>query len=255
MELSVKLIASLPWYDHPVSSSALDSIWTKLRSELVRHGLVGAPFALNRSMSLQDQWRHPGLVLSQCCGPDLFTDAAANVDCLGRPVFQDLDCPPGYYYSHIVGRGEPHPNPAVAINSPTSWSGNTALGQWLRERGLECARCVISNSHQESLNLLRQGEVDLIAIDAHTWSLLDGEGVELIGRSALAMTPPFISGIRNVQTNRIIREALIKTLASYGHRIGIAGVLDASKELYSPVDSENGIELNDWEGSAGAVYK
>lgn len=240
----MSLIASLPWYDHPKSSAALDWFWGKLRSRLVRNGLAAAPLSLNRSIPLPDQWQHPGLVLSQCCGPDLFTRPAENVICLGRPVFQDLDCPPGYYYSHIVSRGVLPANPSVAINSPTSWSGNTALGQWLRERGGGCSRCVISGSHANSLRLLRRGEVDLIAIDAHTWTLLDKAGVDIIGRSALAITPPFISGIADVLIREVIKEALLRTLSSNGYRIGISGALGASRALYDTVDAGNGIDLS-----------
>lgn len=240
----MSLIASLPWYDHPASSLALDRFWSGLRSQLVQNGLVAAPRRLNRSDPLPDQWQHPGLILSQCCGPDLFTIAAERVSCLGRPIFQDLDCPPGYYYSHIVSRGVPPSKPAVAINSPTSWSGNTALGQWLRERGDGCSSCVITGSHENSLRVLRRGEVDLIAIDAHTWTLLDKTGVDIIGRSTLAITPPFISGIADKLTREAIEAALVTALASNGYSIGISGALSASRTLYDPVKEGTGIDLS-----------
>lgn len=240
----MKFIASLPWYDHPVSAPALDRFWETLRNRLLGAGLKGAPHNLNRSIPLVNQWQNPGLVLSQCCGPDLFTTSAGKVSCLGRPVFTDLDCPPGYYYSHIVSRDVLVSNPCVAINSLTSWSGNTALKQWLLEHGVEYSRCVITGSHQGSLNLLRQGQVDLIAVDGHTWTSLDHHGVNIIGRSGLALTPPYISGIENEQAREIIKGALAESLIKEGDNIGISELLDASEAIYRPFVPINEVDLN-----------
>lgn len=233
----MNLLASLPWYDHPRSSTALDLFWEDMRSRLVRAGFVGAPDRLDRSMSLVEQWRDPGLLISQCCGPDLFTEPAAGVSCLGRPVFTDLECPPGYYYSHIVSLGALVSNPAIAINSPTSWSGNRALGQWLAVRGEGYSSCIISGSHQNSLDLLRAGRVDLVAIDAHTWRLMGRAGLHVIGRSDVAATPPFITGIKAPEAREAIRRSLMQSIASDGSGIGISELHAASKLDYHAIVS------------------
>lgn len=242
----MKYIASLPWYDHPKSAPALNLFWASIKDYLVHNGIAGVPTELNRTLALEFQWQNPGLLLSQCCGPDLFTDAADNVSCLGRPVFNNLDCPPGYYYSHIVSNRKSLSNPRVAINSLTSWSGNAALRQWLHKRGEQWSRVTVSGSHQTSLSLLRQGQVDLVAIDAHTWPLLDTASIHIIGRSALALTPPFISGIKDAHIFGLVREALINSISSNIAGIGISRLLDASKELYKPI-----VESLDEPGSHG----
>lgn len=239
----MNLIASLPWYDHPVSSAALDLFWAKLQARLVQNGLA-APVSLNRSTPLAEQWQSPRLLLSQCCGPDLFTSSAGNTYCLGRPAFADLECPAGYYYSHIVSNGNSVSNPTVAINSPTSWSGNMALAQWLDERGKDIAHCITSGSHENSLQLLRRGQVDVISIDAHTWELLDNNGIKIIGCSGLAPTPPFISGIESACTRQFIAEILRESLNCDGDFIGITGLLSATEALYAPVASIYGLDLS-----------
>lgn len=183
------------------------------------------------------------MVLSQCCGPDLFTKVTEKVRCLGRPAFTDLDCPPGYYYSHIVSRDNLVTAPCVAINSLTSWSGNTALKEWLLEQGQKCSRYVITGSHQNSLNLLREGMVDLIAVDAHTWTSLDHHGVCIIGRSGLAVTPPYISGIQDEKVRGIIKRALAESLLKEGCALGVSELLYADKILYKPVVPTNGADL------------
>lgn len=240
----MNFLSSLPWYDHPRSSAALDSFWQSMREQLISDGMAGVPARLNRTQPLPDQWRNPGLLLSQCCGPDLFTESAATVSCLGRPVFSDLDCQSGFYYSHIISSASEVANPAVAINSPTSWSGNMALGQWLAARGSSISRCVISGSHQNSLALLRAGKVDVVAIDAHTWSLLDTSGLSVIGRSELAATPPFISGIEDSRTRKLIAAALEQCIASAGHRIGISELLAATREDYEPIDLSSLLDIS-----------
>lgn len=241
----MNLIASLPWYDHPGSASELDLFWDNLRSRLIDGGIGGVPTRLNRSLPLTEQWRDAGLLLSQCCGPDLFTEAAASVNCLGRPVFSELDCQPGSYYSHIVSQNDLVSNPAIAINSPTSWSGNRALRQWLAERGENCSSCVVSGSHQRSLDLLLSGTVDLVAIDAHAWRLLDSEGVKIIGRSDIAATPPFITGIENPESREIVRTALTQTIASIGNCIGISELLAANEADYAPIAPEYRMAAHD----------
>lgn len=240
----MNFLSSLPWYDHPSSSMALDSFWQSMRERLVSDGMADVPARLNRSQPLPDQWRDPGLLLSQCCGPDLFTESTATLSCLGRPVFSDLDCQSGFYYSHIVSRETEVSNPAVAINSPTSWSGNLALGQWLAARGSSSSRCVISGSHQNSLDLLRAGEVDVVAIDAHAWNLLDPSGLSVIGRSELAATPPFISGIEDSRIRQRIRSALEHCIASEGLRIGISELLAATREDYAPIDLSYRLDIS-----------
>ncbi len=227
-------IVNLPWYDSPAAAKSLDFFWSALRQELVLLGFQDLPITLNRGGSLVDQWQDPNLFLSQCCGPDLFTESTSGVSCLGRPIFTDLDCAAGYYYSHIVSLGSPLLNPRIAINSPSSWSGHYALERWLAESGLESSVRIVSGSHQQSLNLLRLGKDDLIAVDAHYWNLLDTEDAVIIDRSQTAPTPPFITNLADEDARQLLRGALENSLAVHGHSLGISGMLLSDRKIYQP---------------------
>ena len=235
----MKPIVNLPWYDSPLAADALDLFWNELRRQLLLLGYRDLPNGLDREENLVEQWQDPALLLSQCCGPDLFTEATRGVSCLGRPVFTDLDCAEGYYYSHIVTLGLPLNNPRIAINSPTSWSGNFALQRWLTENGYANSHCIVSGSHQNSLDLLRSGEVDLIAVDAHYWSLLDTEHTVIVSRGHVAPTPPFITNLKSDDDRRLLATVLKDSIASHGHWLGISDILPSEKETYRELHGQS----------------
>jgi len=232
----VTRIASLPWYDEPAARRALDDFWSALREELGRVGVVDLPVRLDRKTALPAQWSDASLVLSQCCGLDLFTRAARALRPIGRPVFADIPGAPGSYFSYIVAseRGVAEAS-RVAINAPSSRSGSTALLAWLAGRGLRCAQISISGSHRSSLAMLRAGRADLAAIDAHSWPLLDQRGVAIVGCSASAPAPPFVCH-REVDVDAAaLFAALERAVTRRGRRIGIAAVAPAGIELYEPL--------------------
>ncbi|MDP5291950.1 hypothetical protein Q9290_06555 [Oceanimonas sp. CHS3-5] len=147
-EIPLRLIASLPWYDLPPARAGLDAFWCALRYELEQVCALPLPRTLERSLPLIDQWSHSGLLLSQCCGPDLFTPAARHLVPVARPVFADLDCAPGHYYSHIVTACRTLPaRPRLVVNSPSSRSGCAALYEWLRHHYIEPGPLSTSGAH------------------------------------------------------------------------------------------------------------
>ncbi|WP_165840114.1 phosphate/phosphite/phosphonate ABC transporter substrate-binding protein [Motiliproteus coralliicola] len=239
----MNLIASLPWYDLPASQNALDLFWHRLRAELERQSVSGLPQQLNRELTPQQLWQRPELLLSQCCGPDLFTEQAAGLEPIARPVFRDLACTPGSYFSHIVTtRSAPViKHPRLVVNAPSSRSGCLALLEWLDEQGIdvEAEPPLISGSHQQSLQYLREGRADLAAIDAHSWGLLDHHDLTVIGRSREAEAPPFVRHRHNPIPTAVLYAALEKTVQVLGSSIGISELIETDIEVYRGMEGDS----------------
>ena len=241
-------IVSLPWYDLPSAHQALDDFWLLLREALCAQGVERLPHQLHRTTPLQAQWSQLELLLSQCCGLDLFTPATRAVKPIGRPVF-DLPCEPGNYFSHIVTTpgtllGTSLPPERIAINSLSSRSGCTALLSWLKARNWTPHKTLISGSHQASVDLIRRGLADMAAVDAHSWSLIDQGGLEIIGQSAQAPTPPFIGRTEGDVPAPVLLRALQRAVAQGGKEIGIREVLPVNREVYrSLADEAAGLEV------------
>ncbi|MBM7454687.1 hypothetical protein HNR62_000516 [Oceanisphaera litoralis] len=253
----MSLIASLPWYDLPPLQPGLDAFWSVLRHELHRlstsrssnRGHWPLPDNLDRHTPLVEQWAHPGLLLSQCCGPDLFTPPAQELVPIARPVFGDLDCTPGQYFSYIVCASGREPDRRrftgrqsaasgrFVINSASSRSGCAALFEWAGASGIDCDQVLISGAHAASLAYLRNGAADLAAIDAHSWPLLDSSGITIIGRSTEAPTPPFVMHRQCPVAPQILLEALQHAIRQAGSPIKIGEVLTTGIECYQAITS------------------
>ena len=233
-------IVSLPWYDLPSARRALDDFWSILRDALHAKGVERLPLELERTAPLKTQWSHPELLLSQCCGLDLFTPATRLVVPVGRPVFSDLPCEPGDYFSYVVkasGRASENTT-CIAINSASSRSGCTALLGWLKDRAWTPQRTLISGSHQASADLLRRGLADVAAIDAHSWGLIGREGLEIIGQTTEAPTPPFISHFRCDVPQAVLLRALQEGVARGGRKVGMSEVVPADITVYRSLADE-----------------
>jgi ABC-type phosphate/phosphonate transport system substrate-binding protein len=242
----VSLVASLPWYDLPPLQPGLDTFWSVLRHEL--HCLnsdrlpLPLPDALDRHTPLIEQWASPGLLLSQCCGPDLFTPQARGLVPIARPIFSDLTCTPGQYFSYIVSASgrEPESRQSAGtgrfvINSASSRSGCAALFEWASANGVDCDQVLISGAHAGSLEYLRNGAADLAAIDAHSWPLLDSRNITIIGRSTEAPTPPFVMHQHSPVSADLMRKALSGAIKQAGASVNIEMVISASSQTYQPI--------------------
>lgn len=244
-------IASLPWYDEPACRGEVDAFWNVLAAEFTGGGMADVPRRLNRTLPLPRQWMDPNLIISQCCGLDLFTQPATHLVAIARPVFADVDCDDGEYFSHIVV-AEDRSNPPFArwvINAPSSRSGCTALLGWAARQGVSELRASdgpvsagapiqVSGSHANSLDWLREGRGDLAAIDAHSWPRLDTRGIRIIGRSATAPAPPFVMHRHSGIPPDLVREALCRAVAQAGHRIGVRAIRPATRDTYRPLHTE-----------------
>lgn len=230
------LIASLPWYDLPGSARGLDAFWNRLREQLcLQHPDLQQrlPNQLDRETGLERQWNSAGLILSQCCGPDLFRPDTPELEVIARPVFSALDCEAGYYFSHIISRTDKLSDELrVVANGPTSRSGFIALQEWLQQQGIEPARLLFSGSHQQSLLWIKEGRADLAAIDAHSWHWLKDDTLAILDRTETAPTPPYVMHHQSPVSAESMRKTLGAVLLQNTNEIGISGLLPSDKALY-----------------------
>ncbi len=230
-------VVSLPWYDTPGSAARIDAFWQVLRRELGLR-LPVVPVELDRVRPLSVQWRDPCLLLSQCCGPDLDAPGLNALVPLVRPVFSDLDCTPGDYFSYIVRKQGEATGSRAAINSVTSQSGFYSLKSWLHGRSsdtpkLNVSMARVTGSHQASIDALRRGDADIAAIDAHSWSLLNRTGIDIIDRTSSAPTPPFVCHERTCTSSVDTVAALSAAIRQAGDLLAISGLIETSRKDYA----------------------
>jgi len=195
--------AYLGMYDFPALRPAQDIWWAGLAGHFMAHGLSNVPVVLNRSVpDPYDIWQSPALFFAQTCGYPLTHKLAGKVRLLGTPSYDAPGCAGARYRSFFIGRSDSEAEnlaallPArVAVNGKDSYSG------WEVWREIVEPSCeiIISGSHANSLDLVRQGAADVAAIDCVTHALIgDVEparlaGTRIIEESPLAPGLPYIT--------------------------------------------------------------
>ena len=226
-------IAALPWYSFPATRAGLDAVWKETRSTLVGNGIGPLPAALSHSIPYAELFSNPHLVLSQCCGLDLYRSQTSNVMPLAVPHISALDVPEGYYFSYIVTQKAANlDRPRIIINNRSSHSGHMAIRSWLTANGYNDFTLSESGSHAQSLLALKAGRADLAAIDALSWQHLDAEGLIILDQSEPAPAPPFIVGKQSTVPAEDLVAALDLAFARFGQTLGIGGVLPFHPERY-----------------------
>ncbi len=160
------------------------------------------PCGLNRFASdVYEIWQAPNLFLAQACGYPLTHRLAGKVRLMGTPCYDAPGCEGPLYRSLFIVRSDCDAKnlsdalPArVAINGMDSYSGWHALRKVAQSLGLNeasFADTVISNSHANSIDLVRDGKADLAAIDCVTHVLIgDVQPERLVGTRVLEQSPP-----------------------------------------------------------------
>ena len=224
--------ASLPWYDFPATAGALDAVWRVVVMALKAAGIDYAPDSLDRVTPHRSQLQDPGLVLSQCCGPELFLKHTLQVVPIAAPVFSAYDVAPGYYFSHIVaGEGATLEKPRVAVNDLASYSGHMAVKHWLAANVADYS-IHVTGSHAQSVRDIQAGDADVAAIDALSWLYLDTDGVSILADSRPVLAPPFVTSCHNGIPNEVLAQALSVAFAQSGQPVGIADVLPVARDDY-----------------------
>lgn len=184
-------VASLPMYDWPEVTGATDAFWARLRDALRGEG-IAAPEALSRDAA---HWTHPQLALSQTCGLPYRLGLHARVTLIGAADYGLEDCPPGYYRSAIVVRGDDprdrlaaFAQAAYAFNDLRSQSGYAALAAAMGR--LEAGRGLRTGAHRASIRAVAEGVAKVAAIDAVSWRLAQAWEPAARRLRALAWTPP-----------------------------------------------------------------
>lgn len=163
----------------------------------------------------------------------MLTPAGQALKVIARPVFNTLDCPPGYYYSHIVTTSNNlSATPDIVVNSPSSFSGCTALLGWLRKTGREYNRYQISGSHTGSVECLHAGNAEVAAIDAYSWRLMKRDGLRVIDRGEIAPAPPFVSNVECGIDYSALTKAIDLAYRKHGKPLQLTKLLPADNQLY-----------------------
>ncbi|MGA1267548.1 MAG: phosphate/phosphite/phosphonate ABC transporter substrate-binding protein [Gemmobacter sp.] len=191
------MIVSLPMYDLPEVAEATEAWWRAIRGALLAEGLP-APAARTRPEGdMMAHWRRPDLLLSQTCGLPYRSALHAEVALVGTPDFGLEDCPPGYYRSVLVVRGDDareglrdFDRARLAYNSPDSQSGWAAPLAHAAAAGIAFRAGLRTGAHRASIRAVAAGEADLAAIDAVTWRLLRDRDPAAAGLRVLGRTTP-----------------------------------------------------------------
>lgn len=217
------LIASLEAYDPPELRWTNDSLWRRWRTGLIDRGVDAPP-----SLSRNEDWNAPDLLVAQTCGLPFALDG--HLQLVATPVYRAPGCDGALYRSVLVARsseaGRPladFGNSVVAVNSWHSHSGFTALCEALATPNLPrpfFAKALLSGSHSASAEILAQGKADIASIDCVAWELAKSAGIETVTRLAVLGWPPpapglplVTSGSRPAEIVKTLRATLANALA------------------------------------------
>lgn len=187
-------IASLPMYDWPEVHAETDAEWAKWRAaapdlDLPEH--LTRPD--DRPGFLNDHWRDPELVFSECCWGPLNVGMIRFVLPLAQPDYSPFPGGRGpFYRSAMVMRDTPDAPPEIsrpsgpaaefpadplkgrrfAYNDTESKSGYRALMQDLGANPADLAASAVeSGSHRQSVRMVADGRADVAVIDCRSWAL------------------------------------------------------------------------------------
>ncbi|MBX3473485.1 MAG: PhnD/SsuA/transferrin family substrate-binding protein [Planctomycetes bacterium] len=250
-------IASLPWYDLPEIRDATDQLWRAVSAACREVGIEFAPDNLERELDYREQWGHPNLMFTQCCGYDVAVDAGRALRAIAAPCFDFEGCTEHFHSSFIVVREN---DPAwgvadlrgrrAALNNVSSHSGANALRAVIApfsRDGRFFSQVTLSGSHVASLQLLHDNLVDVACVDCVTWGLLLKhrpsalQGVRKIAQTPLAPVPPYVTSMRYGKVfARKLHSALESVMTDAKNRqtceaMGIKAVAAVDNQLYDRI--------------------
>src|SRR5262249_22017155 len=146
-------------------------------------GIDDIPDQLDRSLSLEELWGSPDMVLAQACGYQLMGDWAGRLEYLATPCYAAPGCEGSSYCSWIVIRADSSAGDLedlrgtrCLINNRSSHSGCNAfraLVAPLARDGKFFGSVRVSGSHPESLAQLQSDLGDVASVDCVTYALLE----------------------------------------------------------------------------------
>lgn len=172
------MIASLMMYARPELDAAHGRFWALIRAHLREAG-IDSPAQLSQQAAEFDVWQDPQLVLSQTCGMPYRLWLHDQVTLVGTPDYGLDGCPPGYYRSPLVVRGDDHRKDlddfrdgVFAYNQTFSQSGYGAPYWEAAKSGFWFARRLHTGAHLASAQAVAEGAADIAALDAISWRLM-----------------------------------------------------------------------------------
>lgn len=198
-------------YALPEMRAANDAWWAGLATHFSRQGIDNPPKTLSSTdPDRYVHWLSDDLLFSQTCGFPLTHRLAGQVRLLGAPVYEATGCEGPTYRSLIIARADVVATSLadlapcrVAVNGFDSQSGWNVLRPFARDAGGWAAlfkETIESGGHAASIDMVRDGEVDVAAIDCVTHALIQDHqpgrlaGTHAIARTAGAPTLPYITG-------------------------------------------------------------
>lgn len=192
-------VAALPMYDWPEIRPATDRLWASIRDALRAAG-VAAPEALDRGRDIAEVWTDPGLVLGQTCGLPFVRPLAGRVVLIGAADYGVPGCPPGWYRSAVVVRGDDvrmslagFRGARLAVNgfdSQSGWASILHHAAPLAQDGRFFGTVTLTGAHADSVRRVAGGEADLAAIDFVSWRYARAFRPEAAGLRVLFLTDP-----------------------------------------------------------------
>lgn len=214
----IRHLAELPMYTAP-------EVIRNASEEWIRHSLalLGVQRGRWPGDDLHALFLAPELLFTQTCGYPLMTALRGRVRLVGRPDFDLPYSADGKHCSLLLVREDDPRNDLDALrrcrgaaNNPDSNTGMNLLRHALAPQqcgGRYFSELHWSGSHRQSLAWLREGRVDLIAVDSVTFAYLalhsptETAGVRLLLRSAESPTLPYITA-----GDEVLAEDLRQTL-------------------------------------------
>jgi len=194
------MLVSLSMYDVPEARHLTDAWWLGLAGHLADVGFEGLPQHLDRSLTEEQVWTSPELLLSQTCGYPLALGGYRTLQPVLTLAYTAPGCVGSDYLSHIVVREnssfsclEDLRGTRFAFNSEQSNSGWRALrlllesvpgkDEFLQHRS-------VSGSHRQSIQQVQAGQADYCAVDNVTCALLARHApLAVVGTRVLCNTP------------------------------------------------------------------
>ena len=248
------MIACLDMYNWPETSDVFAAYWKRVYNQLNQLG-VAAPVNLSsEDEDLRKSADDASLLLGQICG---ITYARNNEERhrfvpLGAFICDDADLTAGTYCSVLISRLDHEldlNNPktlTVAANEYSSLSGWIVLAQYFSGQSIlnPFLDVVISGSHRNSAEMVRQGQADLAALDMISWKMLKrfdpglGSGLTIVGRTSPRPGLPLVTSTHH--DNDLIaalKEALYSAIVEPDIKdmmagLGIMGLHDNDPDAY-----------------------
>jgi len=207
------MLVSFAMYNQPPLLPLWQAWWQSIVPYIQAAGVNNLPQQLSWPQDYMAHWRQPNLLLSQVCALPLVDHLRGQVQYVASPMFAtDLQQGSDYCSLLLVAQNSPIEQLAdlrhakVAINTADSQSGYGILNYSLMLTGIGLETLVSayaeSGSHQQSLQWLQQGKVDIAAIDCITYYFIAKhqpqllQGLRCIGRTEHTLGHAWVTGLQ-----------------------------------------------------------